>query len=99
MPLSEHEERILAEIERQLAEDDPRLVARARRASQRSPHRLRWAIPGFVLGLACLLLLVVHVAFGFVGMALMFASVVVAVPEVQHRVQRRVEQAQADSDA
>lgn len=31
MPLSEHEEHILAEIERQLAAEDPRFVARARR--------------------------------------------------------------------
>ncbi len=31
MPLSEHEERILAEIEQQLAAEDPKFVARARR--------------------------------------------------------------------
>jgi hypothetical protein len=31
MPLSEHEKQVLAEIERQLAADDPRFVARTRR--------------------------------------------------------------------
>ena len=31
MPLSEHEQRILAEIEQQLAAEDPKFVARARR--------------------------------------------------------------------
>jgi peptidoglycan/LPS O-acetylase OafA/YrhL len=42
MPLSEHEENVLAEIERQLAAEDPRFASRARRrpgvsrASQRT---------------------------------------------------------------
>ncbi|MFO7961560.1 MAG: DUF3040 domain-containing protein [Nitriliruptoraceae bacterium] len=31
MPLSEHEENVLAEIERQLAAEDPRFASRARR--------------------------------------------------------------------
>ena len=33
MPLSEHEQRILDEIERRLAEEDPRLVESVSRAS------------------------------------------------------------------
>ena len=32
MPLSEHEENVLAEIERQLAAEDPRFASRARRS-------------------------------------------------------------------
>lgn len=87
MPLSDREERILAEIERQLADDDPRFVARARRTRGSRPRRPRlpWAIAGFVVGLLCLFGLVVHIALGFVGFTLMFVSVLVAVPELQRR--------------
>lgn len=78
MPLSEHEERVLAEIERQLAEEDPGLMARARRAAPGDPRtRLRWAAVGFVLGLLSLLGLTFHLLFGVVGFALMLVSVVV----------------------
>lgn len=86
MPLSEHEERILAEIERQLVDEDPRFVARARRTRvRRGPRRLTWALAGFVLGLVLLFGLVFHIALGFAGFALMFTAVVVAVPELQRR--------------
>lgn len=92
MPLSEHEERILAEIERQLEHEDPRFVSRARRTPRGGgPVRLRAAVAAFVLGFLCLLGLVLHIAFGFVGFALMFGAVVVAVPELQRRRERRVE--------
>ncbi len=79
MPLSEHEEQILAEIERKLAEDDPRFVQRARKVSARddSSRRLRWAIGGFVLGFLLLLGLTFSVTLGLVGFVLMFVSLVV----------------------
>ncbi|MEX1162027.1 MAG: DUF3040 domain-containing protein [Nitriliruptor sp.] len=70
MPLSEHEERILAEIERQLAEDDPRFVARSRRTPA-SPlvwprqRRLRAAIGLGIVGV----LLVLSLAFTSIGVA------------------------------
>ena len=98
MPLSEHEERILAEIERQLAHDDPRFVARARRSPRSSrAWRLPVAVATFVLGFACLLGLVVHIAFGAVGISLMFAAVLVAVPELQRRrEQQRLDHAPSD---
>lgn len=78
MPLSEHEERILAEIERRLHEEDPRFVRRTRRASGRDPlgTRLQLSIAGFAIGLVCLFFLTFHLAFGAVGFALMFASLV-----------------------
>jgi hypothetical protein len=84
MPLSEHEERILAEIERRLAEDDPRFVERARRASatERRVRRVRLAVVGFVVGFVLLLGLTFHVALGIIGFALMFASVVIGVGAV-----------------
>lgn len=92
MPLSEHEERILAEIERQLAADDPRFVARARRTPPpRGRRRLVLAMAAFVLGFLCLLGIVVHITFGFVGFGLMFAGVLIGVPEVQRRREGRVD--------
>ena len=79
MPLSEHEQRVLAEIERRLYEEDPKFVATYGTANRpRAPHtRLRWAVAGFVLGLLCLFGLTFHLAFGLVGFGLMLASVVV----------------------
>lgn len=90
MALSDHEERVLAEIERQLEQDDPRLAARARRAGgpggPGGPHRLWWALAGCVAGLVCILVgLQAHLAFGVVGFALMLASVVIGVGELRDR--------------
>jgi hypothetical protein len=84
MPLSEHEERILAEIERRLSEDDPRFVERARRTSvtDRRGRRLKLAMAGFAVGFLLLLGLVVSQWVALTGMALMFASVVVGVRAV-----------------
>jgi len=57
MPLNEHEQRILEEIERQFYEEDPELarsVARASWSSRLHPRR-RLVIAGFVLGLVVML--------------------------------------------
>lgn len=85
MPLSEHEERILAEIEKRLSEDDPGFVQRARRTGARHAptRRLRWAIAGFVVGLVMLLGLTFHVALGAAGFGLMLISVLVGVSAAQ----------------
>lgn len=61
MSLSEHEKQVLAGIERQLAADDPRFVARTRR-TVRSPKfgvalRRRLAVMLAVLGVPSLLML------------------------------------------
>lgn len=89
MPLSEHEQRILDEIERRLVNEDP---AFARSADQSTPRgvalsRVKRAAITFVLGL---LLLVgglfagldnanMLVAFGLAGFVVMVVSVVLAV--------------------
>lgn len=61
MPLSEHEERILAEIERQLAAEDPRFAARSRRApslpSLTRQQRVRAAVVLALLGIVTLAML------------------------------------------
>lgn len=81
MPLSEHEERILAEIERRLSQDDPRFVQRARRVGGRGSVVVRWrlAVVGFVVGLGCLLAVTFSLVLGLVGFGLMFGSVLLAV--------------------
>lgn len=87
MPLSEHEEQILAEIERGLSQDDPRFVQRARRSTPADlrSRRLRLAGLGLVLGFVCLLGLTFHIGFGFAGFALMLTSVVVGARAVSGR--------------
>jgi DUF3040 family protein len=75
MPLSEHEQRILEEIERRLAEEDPRLVEQVGRTDLYThlARRIRLASFGFLIGFALLLLFVVSVwvaAAGFVIMVL-----------------------------
>ncbi len=92
MPLSEHEERILAEIERQLAEEDPRFVARARRVRGWSRTlRVRLAAVMAVLGLAGVFSLVFSIVFAAIGMVLLFGAIVLAattVAEGQRAVDR-----------
>lgn len=91
MPLSEHEERILAEIERQLAAEDPRFVARARkrRSRPRSSRtlRLRVAVILAVLGFLSLLGLIFHIAFGAAGMALLLAGIVLGATALREGVE------------
>lgn len=84
MPLSEHEERILAEIEQQLAAEDPRFVARARRR-RRWPGRTqrRVAIVMGILGVIAVLLLgflpsPVDLISGAAGLLMVFGAVVLA---------------------
>jgi len=52
MPLSEHEQRILAEIEKRLLEDDPKFAHQVGSSFQvHLARRLKLAVAGFVLGL------------------------------------------------
>jgi uncharacterized membrane protein HdeD (DUF308 family) len=92
LPLSEHEERILAEIERQLAAEDPRFVARARKRRSRSTRtlRIRLAIAMAIVGFLCLLGLAFSIVFGAVGMTLLLGAILLgatAVREKQDEVQ------------
>jgi|SRR5437773_2164562 len=58
MPLSEHEQRILDEIEQRLAEEDPRLVDQVSRTSLYThlARRIRLATLGFLAGFIMLML-------------------------------------------
>ena len=78
MPLSEHEQRILAELEESLARHDPRFVERVQSESVRATRRCRWAVVGFLVGLAVLVAFYSEsVGVGLLGVAVMFASAVV----------------------
>lgn len=76
--LSEHEQRILAEIERNLAAEDPDFVRHVSeaRGSKDASRILRLSILGLIVGLALLLLYTTSLALGVVGFLAMLASVV-----------------------
>jgi DUF3040 family protein len=76
MPLSEHEQRILEEIEKRLAEEDPRLVQSVTRASVtgHALRRVRWGITGFAVGFILLMLFLLTPWLAVVGFAIMLAS-------------------------
>src|SRR5438105_11681742 len=79
MPLSEHEQRILEEIEKRLAEEDPRLVKSVTEAtvSAHSLRRIRWGLIGFVVGFLLLLFFVASVWFAVGGFAVMLGSALI----------------------
>jgi hypothetical protein len=75
MPLSEHEQKILEEIERRLAEEDPKLVEQVGRTDLYShlARRIRLATLAFIVGFLLLLLFAISLwvaATGFVVMVL-----------------------------
>ncbi|MBI2238177.1 MAG: DUF3040 domain-containing protein [Actinobacteria bacterium] len=76
MPLSEHEQRILDEIEQRLAEEDPRLVEQVARTSLYThlARRIRWASLAFVAGFVMLMLFSVALWVAGAGFAVMLLS-------------------------
>ena len=80
MPLSEHEQRILAQLEESLSKQDPRFAKSVRETNVYSHggRRVRWGIAGFLVGLLILVLFFSRsIALGLVGVALMFVSAVI----------------------
>lgn len=80
MPLSEHEQRILAELEESLTKDDPRFAKNVRETTvySHSGRRVRWGITGFLLGLVILVwTFSSSVPAGLVGVVIMFGSAIV----------------------
>jgi hypothetical protein len=76
MPLSDHEQRILDEIERRLAEEDPRLVESVSRTSLTIHllRRIRWSLLAFFAGFFLLMLLFVSIWIAVAGFAVMVTS-------------------------
>ncbi len=80
MPLNEHEQKILEEIERRLAEDDPKLVEQVGRSDLYShlARRIRRSGVAFVAGFIMLLFFPISVwlaGLGFVIMVLAGAAI------------------------
>lgn len=80
MPLSEHEQRILAELEESLSKQDPSFANRVANESvyRHAGRQAKWAAVVFVLGVIGLIALYpVSVFLGLLGVAVMFGSAVI----------------------
>jgi hypothetical protein len=80
VPLSEHEQRILAELEESLTSQDPEFAERYRSETvyRHAGRRCWWAAGGFVLGVVIVVMLFsASPPLAFVGVAVMFGSAVV----------------------
>lgn len=80
MPLSDHEQRILAELEESLTKQDPRFAKNVRETNiySHSGRRVRWGVVGFIVGLAILVLFFSQsIALGLIGVGVMFVSAIV----------------------
>src|SRR6266540_5073673 len=76
MPLSEHEQQILEEIEKRLAEEDPRLVEAVSRTSLYThlARRIRWSTLAFLAGFVMLLAFPASMYVAVAGFGVMLAS-------------------------
>ena len=76
MPLSDHEQKILEEIERGLEKEDPRFANAVSRASLRghAARRIRLGAFGFVAGFVMLMLVSLSVWVAIGGFGLMLVS-------------------------
>jgi hypothetical protein len=83
VPLSEHEQRLLEQIERALVDDDPKFASTVRTGDRRlrARHRIQLGIGLLVAGLGVLILgPVLHsVILGVVGWLLMFSGIALGV--------------------
>jgi uncharacterized membrane protein YphA (DoxX/SURF4 family) len=90
MPLSEYEQRVLEQMERQLASDDPRLANTLTQRGRRPVLRYIFSSVGAAVGLLLLVLGAAtnRPALGVVGFVLMFAAVayVFAAPHHSRKV-------------
>jgi hypothetical protein len=76
MPLNEHEQKILEEIERQFYEEDPKLAQTVANATLESRQR-RWhrlAVAGFVVGLVVMVVFLSSTALAIAGFLVMLVS-------------------------
>ncbi|MGH8980776.1 MAG: DUF3040 domain-containing protein [Acidimicrobiales bacterium] len=80
MPLSEHEQRILAELEESLVRQDPQFADRVRSETvyRHAGRKCKWSGLAFVAGLVVLVAFYSQsIVAGLAGVAIMFASAVV----------------------
>ncbi|MDA8375115.1 MAG: DUF3040 domain-containing protein [Actinomycetota bacterium] len=80
MPLSEHEQNILREIEKNFYESDPSFAARVREETvyKHAGRNCKWSALTFIIGLAfTILTFSMSAVLGSVGFAVMLASAIV----------------------
>ena len=80
MPLSDHEQKILAELEDSLNREDPEFADKVRNESlyRHAGRHAKWAVCTFLLGLILLVwLYATNLFLGLLGVAIMFISAVV----------------------
>lgn len=91
MPLSEYEQRVLEQMERQLSTDDPKLADtfQSNRSPNRSGTRYVLAGVGVVVGLLMLVLGVAQsmAIVGVIGFGVMFTAVMFAFSKPSHRTE------------
>jgi hypothetical protein len=82
VPLSEHEQRLLEQIERALYAEDPKFASTVSSTNLRTHARRRivWSVIGFILGIGALLtgVVVQSVPLAVIGFLVMFATAVYA---------------------
>ena len=80
MPLSEHEQRLLDQIERALYAEDPKFASTVRSTDLRAVmrRRIRYAVLLFLAGVVLMLFFVQNPAFGIAGFAVMVAAFALA---------------------
>jgi hypothetical protein len=86
MPLSEHEQKILQQLEASLHAQDPAFAEKVKNETvyRHGGRRLKWAIAGFLGGLAVLVVgFTINVLLGFIGVCAMFAAASVGVASVR----------------
>ncbi len=79
MPLSEHEQKVLEELEQALTRQDPAFAARVQSENvyRYAGRYLKWSIVGFVVGLVIMLaFFTTNLIVGFGGVLVMFVSLV-----------------------
>jgi hypothetical protein len=80
VPLSEHEQRLLDQIERALYAEDPKFASTVRSTDLRAVmrRRIRYAVLLFLVGLVLMLFFVQNPAFGIAGFAVMVGAFALA---------------------
>ncbi len=80
MPLSEHEQRLLDQIEKALYDEDPKFASTVRATDLRAVmrRRIRYAVVLFAVGFVLMLFFVANPAFGIAGFAVMVGAFALA---------------------
>ena len=88
MPLDDHEQRILDEIERQFYEEDPDLALAVRNIDRSGRFGVRYPLVGLVLGMVLVLAtFTTSTPLAIVGFVLMVASATALAYGIRNRIQ------------